>query len=164
MHGFVASGRPTGSLRDELRVITSADQKLSGRLLLEVASDAKVLVSLREQFRIHSAMGIVADSASFADGLVFKDEWTVLRDVAFATGFALAGEGERPAANGVAFVNVMAVAAADLSFQHRMVRCQVKLPTLVEMAIEARFRAFPGIHDGLSCAPALGVDASGAVT
>ncbi len=146
-------------------MVASSYQKLpTRRLLLEVASDAKVLVSLSEQFCVHSAVCVVADRAALADGFVFEDKGAVLRDVTFAAGLTLAGEGKGSAEYGVAFVNVMAVTTPHLALQHGMVGCQVKLAALVEVAGEARFRILLGVHDGLSCAAALGVDAARAVT
>ena len=73
-------------------MVPTADDKLTGSLLLEMASNTQILISLRQHLGIHSAVRIVADGASFPDGFMFEDKGSALREVTLAAGVPLRGE------------------------------------------------------------------------
>src|SRR5262245_23529758 len=110
MHGLMAAGCPTGSLRDKSGMVHSTNDELTGSLLLEMALDTKIMVSLRQHFGIHGPVGIVADSAAFPDGLMFEHERSALCKVTLAAGIPLSGEG-CSAMDRISFVRIVAITA-----------------------------------------------------
>ena len=129
-------------------MVLPADQELSANgLLLEVALQAERLVPFGEHAGINRAVRFVAGQAAFAGGLVFKDEWTALRGVAFETSFVVVQDGSPSRKHRWAFVRLMTVAAGNLALENRVVRSETELGPLVEMALEAGLGRFAWIHD-----------------
>lgn len=62
-----------------------------------------------------------------------------------------------------ALVRVVAICAAYLAFQYWMMVRQIELSLLVEVALEASFRGFLRVYDGVGGAATLIVDAAGTV-
>ena len=119
-------------------MITSADDNAPGRcLLLEVALEAKVLVSLNQHPLVDGTMHRVAGRASFADRFMLKHKRAVLSRMASAAGVKFRGQCGAAAFHDRALMWIVAIATIDFSFQHRMVVREVKLTPLVQMALEA---------------------------
>ena len=79
MYGLVAAGGPAGALRQALRVVGTADEKLPGTGLLdEVTFQTQIRVPLGQQLGIDRAVRVVAGGAAFAQGFVFEHERTLL--------------------------------------------------------------------------------------
>ena len=135
--GLMAARAPAGSAVQESGVVRVADEDGAGRrLLLEMAAQAKRLVARDEQPRVHAAVRIVAGGAALAHGLMLEDEGTRLRDVAAGADLIRRENIGSGALDDRAFMRIMAIDAADLAFEDRMVRRQVELALLVEMALE----------------------------
>ena len=118
---LVAARAPAGAPGEERAMIAPADKDLAGLgLLLEVAFQAKILVPLREHLVIDCAVRIVAGGATFANRFVFEDVRPALGGVAFRAGVRVGGHGERPAGCGLAFVRIVAIAAAHFSIAERV--------------------------------------------
>ena len=95
-----------------LRADVNRSRRLAGETLrLEVALQAEVLVALHEHFVVHAAVRIVASGAAFADGFMFENERAALLHVALHAGVLLDRHGSPAAANRLAFVRVVAIAA-----------------------------------------------------
>ena len=145
---FMAAGRPAGALLQPARVIVIANENLAvRRLLLEMAFQAEIGVALREQFLIHRAMRRMAGDTTFANRFVFENEGPALRGVALQTGSVRAQHGEAAAlhglrhvgsasSDGVALVRVMAIGAAHLAFDHRMMVGQFERGADIRMTLE----------------------------
>jgi hypothetical protein len=143
-------------------MVAAADQELPGRLLLEMASNAEVVVALSEHFGIHRAVRIVTDGAAFAHRFVFKHERPALGGVALAASVPF--ERQRSSTvDGITFMGVVAIAATDPAFDNRMMRRQVKLASLIQMTLEARLRIPARVDDGVASASAFGMKTAGTV-
>ena len=162
LHGSPRSSRCP---RTRKRVIDPADQQSpGGGLLLEMALEAEGLVPFREQLVVHRPVDRVAGGASFAHGLVLEHKRPALGGVAPAAGLVDSGEGRSHAAHARPFVRIVAVAAAQLAFQHGMMKRQVELAALVQVTIKTDLRRAVRIDDVPSTAARFDVDAAGAVT
>ena len=93
MHGFVATGRPASAATEELRVIASADKDLAdGRLMLEVALQAKRCIALGEKFFVNRAVRAMARDTTLARRLMLVNIRSALLCVAPVTGFVVTHE------------------------------------------------------------------------
>lgn len=154
MNGLVAARTPTSSLGQFRGMVITADKDFSvRRLLLEMATQAERLVACDQQHRIDAAVRVVASGAAFTNGLMFKHEGTRLRDVAPGADFvgrhkpspaALAAIGDRRA-----FMWIVTVTASDFALDNGVVRRQIKLCPLVEMALETCLRRLARIDNRL---------------
>ena len=146
-------------------VFTGNDRAVAFRNgVFKMAFQAEIGVALNEHFLVHRTMRAVARDAAFAHGVVFENEWTLLRRVAFGAGFILALESACAATlDRIALVRIMAFRAAHFSGEHRMAVRQAELATLVEMALETSFGGFPRIYDGAFAAAGLHVFTAGTV-
>jgi hypothetical protein len=165
VHGFVAPSGPTRAPQDEPGMILGAYIKCSGGLVghplgLEVTLEAEILVALNEHFVIRAAMRIVAGGAAFANGFVFENEWPALLHMALHTGVLLDRHGSAAAANRLAFVRVVTVAAGNFAVLDGMVVWRVELGFFIEMTLEASFRVPLWIEDCVARAAAFVVNAA----
>ena|SRR6476661_8722024 len=112
----------------------------------------------------------MANDASLAHRLVFIDEWAPLLCVTFEAGFVSAQESKaagselllnicRGALGGDPFVRFMAIAAAHLAFQHRMMMRQLKCCANVQVTLETGVRRFSRVDDRARSAASLDVQA-----
>lgn len=87
MNRLVTAGAPASAPGEERAVIASANEDFSGLgLLLKMAFQTKILVSLREHLVVDRSMRIVAGSAAFTNRFVFENERPALSGVALRTG------------------------------------------------------------------------------
>lgn len=137
----MAAGAPAGASREERTVITSTDEDFAGRgLLLEMALQTKVRITLREHLVMDGAMRIVTGGASLAGRFMLEDERTALRDMALGASVGLAGKIEATAFDRMALVGIMTIAAAHFSIFDGMVMRQLETAFHIQMASEANFR------------------------
>jgi len=162
MNRRMAAGSPACSDSQKHRVINVADVNLlAHRLDLCVAAQAKVRVALDEHFLIDRAMRIVANDAALTHRRMFKDEWPRLVAMTLRATFILPrhGQSARRLEN-VAAMRVMALHAAHVAFDDRMMLRQIKLRVDVEMTLKAGSRIFARVDDEISAAAGLDVFAA----
>ena len=175
MHALMAAGAPARAAVEPRgighasgisgMVLAGKDRAVAdGHRVLQVALEAEIGVALEQHLLVHRAMGIVASRASFAQGIVFKNEGPLLRGVAFGAGFVLVLETRAAAFDGIALVRIVAFGAAHLSRQNGMAVREAEFAALVEVALEACFRRTAGIDDRALGAAGLDVLAARAVT
>ncbi len=116
-------------------------------LLLEMAFQAERLVSLAQHLGVHRAVRLMAGGAAFAHRFVLKDKRTTLRRVATAARIKLRGMRRAAAHDGRAFVRVVAVAAGNLAFHHRMMAGQAETRLHLQVTTEACLRRLVRVHD-----------------
>lgn len=161
----MAAGRPTGAAGEGTGVIASADHDGAGRsLLLEVAFQAKGGVALGEHPLIDRAVRLMAGVAALAQRFVFENKWPPLHGVALETGLVRAGYFRSSALHRRAFVWIVAIRAAHLPFQDRVVMRQRELRADIQMALETGLGRFFRIHDRARAAPAAHVQTARTVT
>ena len=164
MHGFVAAGGPAGSAGEEGSVIAPADLNSSrSRLLLKMALETKILVALNQHPRIDRSVNRMAGGAAFTNRLMLEDEGASLGGVAPAAGFELRGQGRTAAFYHRTLVRIVAIAATDFSFQHRMMVRQIEFTPFVQMTLEAGLWRFARIDDRVMGTAGFGVEAAGPV-
>src|SRR4029450_5076207 len=139
MHRPVPSRRPTSALLDANRVVGTSNHNPPAPHLLEVAVHAQVVISCHEHLLVDGAMGIMADSASVAHGLVFEDEWTSLRSMTSEAVLVLRQQ-SRAAFDRGAFMRVMAVVAIHPMFRDLMMLGQREFPPDIQMAFKTLLR------------------------
>jgi hypothetical protein len=172
---FVATRRPAGALLQPAGVVAIADEDLAvGGLLLEMALQAEIGAALGEQLLVHRAVRGMAGNATLANCFVLENKWPALGGVTFQAGAVRTQHSDAttlhflrhvgPAAfDRVALVRVMAIGAAYLAFEHRMMMRQVERGADIGVTLETGRRRFPRIYDLAPVAPALDVQTSGAV-
>ena len=146
-------------------MVAATDQDdARGRLLLEVALEAQVLVARLQHLRVQRTVRVVARDAAFARGLVLEHIGTTLRSVAFHAGAVHAAKVRAALGDRITGVRAVAIAAAHLAGEHRMGVRQAELTALVEMALEARVGRCPRIHDRACATTLLDVNRARPVT
>ena len=155
----MATRRPTRALWQTIGVIGIADENSSaGFLFLEVTLQAQRCVAFVEQTRVDRAVRRVTTDAAFFQCFMLENEWTGLRGVTLETGFVLTEQqcsaafhrlrqARSSALDGATDVRIMAIRAAHLAFQHRMVMRHFKSSADFEVALEARVRRTARIDD-----------------
>ncbi len=144
MHRFVATRRPASALLHAQRMIGTTNQKLTVARCLEMAFQARIRITHREQFCVNRAMGFVATGASLPHGFMFEGKRTALSGVAPNAGIVL--RHERCPAPHVSrtFVGRMAVAASDSPFRQWVMTRETKLTAHLEMTLKTEiFRLAP---------------------
>jgi len=162
---------PAGSFAEEIaaaragfNVNETADQDGSvGCLLLVMAPQAQRLIARNQQPGVDAAVRVVARRATFTHGFVLEDKRTELLGVALGADFILAHEFCPAALDHGALVRVVAIAATNLAFEDRVVRRQIELSLLVQMALETCLGRLARIDDGTGGATGFDVLAPGAV-
>lgn len=145
-------------------MIAAADQNHSRLyLLLEVAFEAKVLVSLRQELVVNCSMRVMAGCAAFPDGFMLENKRPALSNVTLGAGVGLRSESKRSAMSRLPAVRVVAITATHLPVADRMVMRQLKAPFHFQVARETNFRIPVGIDDGIARPARLVVDATGTV-
>lgn len=165
MNRLMASGGEAASASHRAVVVASADRDhASGKLLLEVAFEAQVGISLAKHAGIHRAVGVVTDHAAFTCGFVFINKRPPLGHVAFEAKLVVTVQGLRSAGDDVALVRVVAVGATDFALGHRVMRRQVEPRPHLQMALEAGLGGAARIGDRPGCATRFVVLAARPVT
>jgi ABC-type Na+ transport system ATPase subunit NatA len=128
----MAASRPTRSLLQERRVIDVSDENVAGcSLFLEMAFQTERGVAFGQQSLVHAAVRRMTDAATLSHRFVLVHKGTALLRVTLEAGFVSAEERKstafkplldicRGALGRNPFVRLMAIAAAHLSFEHRM--------------------------------------------
>jgi hypothetical protein len=161
MNCLVAARAPATAALQERRMVASSNQNYVWRgLLLEMAFEAKVLVSLHQHFIVHRPVRVVAGHAAFTNCLVFKYKGAALRDMALGAGFVLRRHREWRSDCRRTLVRIVAVAATHLPMRYRVGMRKIEAALHLQMTIETHFRRPLGIDNGVSRAAALGVQAA----
>lgn len=132
-------------------------------LALEMAFETEILVPLFEQLGVDGAMHGMARGATFPHRLMFKDKRPGLGRMALKANLLLVQQRRSARWQGRAAVRVVAIAAGDLAFEHRVPVRQVELAPLVQVALEADLGRLAGIHNGVGVSATLRVEAARAV-
>ena len=116
----------------------------------------------------------MADHAPLTHRLVFVHEWAALLCVTFKAGFVSGHKSKaagselllnicRRALGRDPFVRLMAIAAAHLALEHRMMMRQLERRANVQVTLETRVRRFSRVDDRAGFAAGLDVQTPGAV-
>ena len=155
----MAASRPTRPLLQEARVIDVSNENVPGYfLLLEMAFYAKRCVALIQQALVDGTVRRMANGATLAHCLMLVDKRAALLRVTFEASFVSAEERKsagfqpllhvrRSALNGDPFVRFMAIAAAHLAFEHRMVMRQRERCANFQVTLETSIRRLSRIDD-----------------
>ena len=163
--GFMTTRAPAGPSVHKRGVIEIADVEVAGgRLLLEVTAQTKRLVSRDQQSGVNAPVRVVACGATFTHRLMLEHKRPELLHVALGADFILPHELRPAALDHGTFVRVVAVSATDLAFDNGMVRRQIELGLLVQMALETGLGRFARIDDGFGPSAGFNVLAAGPVT
>ena len=132
----MTAGGPTRALLQKIRVIDVSNENVPGYfLLLEMALQTQRRITFGQQSLVDRAVGCMADHTTLTHRLVLIYKWAALRAVALEARFVLAQESKaaglerllnicRSALGRDPFVRFMAIAAAHLALEHRMVMRQ----------------------------------------
>jgi len=152
MHCRVAARRPARSTRNVGRVIDIPDVKSPGRrrvLHLRMATEAKIVVPLRQHLVVDGAVRHVAGRASVAQRFVLINVRLGL--LAMALGASVIEPRHRQASAGglhdVRTVRIVALHAVHLALQHGMVLGKTQLSVNLQVAGQARLRIASWIDD-----------------
>src|SRR5450432_3782794 len=133
-------------------------------LFLEMALQAQRLVALRKHPLINGTVRRMAGHAAFAQGLVLENERSTLRGMTLETGFVLTEQRDPAALEGAADVRVMAIRAANLPFEDRVMMRQLELRADLQVTLKTGLGRTAGIDDRARAAAARDVQTSGTVT
>jgi hypothetical protein len=170
VNGGVTTGAPATAQFEFVGVIFAANENLSGAnertLSLGVTLEAEIVVAFDEQLGVDRTVRAMTNSAAFAQGFVFKNEWLGLFAVTGGAGLVQSRHGEAAGRfQDVSPVRVVTLNAIHPAFDHGMMLRQVEFRMGFEMAIEARGCVFAGIKNELPASAANGdVFTAGAVT
>lgn len=116
MDSFMAAGGPAGTAGEKRGMIPTTDEDYArGRLLLEVALQAEVLILRLQHLGIDRAVGAMACDATFAGTFVLEDIWRTLLHMALHASVVHAAQAAHSLHDSVTLVEVMAVAATHLA-------------------------------------------------
>lgn len=144
-------------------MVYPADIKAASGLLLEMAFEAQALVADLQHLVIGRSVNIVAGNASFPHGLVFEDIGAALGNMTGLAGVVFGQESGAPAVDGVAFVRIVAIAAAHAAFRDWMVIRLLELAPFIQVAFVTVLGGPPGIYNSLALAARSNFGASRAV-
>ena len=148
----MTSGRPAGPARKKKGVIDIADQdRVIHRLPLEVALQAKRLVSFLQQSLVDGAMRRMTDGAAFTDCFVFKNKRPALGAMTLKADVVLTQEGQpatvdmlghacASAFHYVALVRFVTIRATHPAFERGVSMRQLKLRANIEVTLQAGLR------------------------
>ena len=144
----MAAGGPTRALRQEIRVIDVSDENMPGHfLLLEMAFYAERRVAFVQQALVDGTVRGMANHAPLTYRLVLIDKWAALLCMTLEAGF-VSGQKSKAASSELLlnicrgafgrdpFVRLMAIAAAHLALEHRMMMRQLKRCTNIQVTLE----------------------------
>lgn len=166
----VATGRPTGAVPDQVRMIYFSDVKVpdtarARSLHLGMAFKAKIGIPLHQHLGVDRTVGIMADDATFPHGLMFEDKRAGLITMTWRASLVQTGHGQTAGGfHDIHAVGIVALHTAQLAFRHRMMLREVEGCLHFKMTGETGFRVPAGIHDEPAAAtPGGDVPAGGAV-
>jgi hypothetical protein len=172
---FVTTGGPTRPLLQKIRVIDISDENVPGYfLLLKMALQTQRRVTFGQQSLVDGSVGGMADQTTLTHRLVLIDKWAALLRVALEASFVA---GQKSKAAGLErlldicwgalgrdpFVRLMAIAAAHLALEHRMMMRQLKRRPNFQVTLETSVRRLSRIDDRASAAAGLNVQTPGPV-
>jgi hypothetical protein len=171
---FVAAGGPTRPLLQKIRVIDISNENVPRYfLLLEMALQTQSRVTFGQQSLVDGSVGCMADHTTLTHRLVFIYKWAALLRVTLETGFVSGHESKaglerllnicRGALGRDPFVRLMAIAAAHLAFEYRMMMWQLKRCADFQVTLETSVRRLSWIDDRASAAAGLNVQTPGPV-
>lgn len=149
VNGRMTARRPARATREIGGVGHASDVDLArrraGTMILRMAFQAEIAVTLDEELRIDRPVRDVTDRAALAQGFVLEHVLSGLLAMALGARLVQAGHREAKARglHDVETVRVVALHAIHPAFAHGMMLWQVELGVLLQMAGEAgrRFRA-----------------------
>ena len=148
MHGFVAPGRPAGSLLHPNGMVRTSNQNSPASHLLEVAFQTEIVVTYREHLLIDRAVWLVAGAASIAHGFVLEHKGA--SDGRMACQAVLIVRQECGAAlYRRTFVRIVTIPALHPMLRHLVMVWQPKLTTRLQVALETILGGRPGMQDRL---------------
>ena len=165
----MAASRPTRPLLQKIRVIDISNENVSGYfLLLEMALQTQRRVTFGQQSLVDRSVGCMADGASLTHRLVLVDKRATLLRVTLETGF-VSGQ-ERKSTGFKPLLNIcrgtlsrdpsmrfVAIAAAHLALEHRMVMWQCERCANFQVTLETGVRRLAWIYDGTRSAASFDV-------
>jgi hypothetical protein len=166
---FVAASRPTRSLLQKTRVVDVSDENVAGYfLLLKMAFQTKRGVAVVQQTLIHGAVRRMADTATLTHRLVLVHPWAALLCVTLKAGFVSAQESKTAGFKSLlnvcgralkrdAFVRLMTIAAAHLSFGHRVMMRQLECRANFQVTLKTCFRRFSWVYNRATATTGLNV-------
>ena len=160
MDGRVTTGRPAGTLRDELRVVHRTDDQLpgGGTLNLRVAFQAKVAVTFDQHLGVDRSVRLMAGHASLPQRVMLVDVRNRLFTMAFAAGLVDPRHGQTDPGrlHDVASVRVVTLHAIHLPFENGVSLGQSQFGMDLEVAGQAGLGIPSGIQNESCLAPACG--------
>src|SRR5579859_7907307 len=136
MDRLVATAGPAGALLEAQGVIGTTDEDAVAADLLEVAFEAQIGITHREQLGIDCTVRGVADGATFSGSLVLENVRPALLGMAAETALVFGKQGGAATHERLAFVGRVAIGAGQPPLRHRMVAGQAELAAHVEVALE----------------------------
>ena len=166
VHGSVAGRSPAGTALHVQRMILVADEHASIPLHLRMASQAQVVVCLREHLFVNGTMRLMTRGAAFTQGLVLENKTPRLFAMTIRALLIEARHGEAAFGfHNVRPVRVVALHTVHLAFAHRMMLRKIELGVHIEVTSEAGLRVAARVHNKFLASAARGdVLAPGAVT
>ena len=171
----MAASRPACPLLQKIRVIDVSNENVSRYfLLLEMALQTQRRVTFVQQSLVDGSVGGMADHTPLTHRLVLIYKWAALLCVTLEAGFVSAHESKaagferllnicRRALGRDPFVRLMAVAAAHLALEHRMMMRQLKRCANFQVTLETSVRRLSRIDDRASAAAGLNVQTPGSM-
>jgi hypothetical protein len=171
----MATGGPTRPLLQKIRVIDVSNENVPGYfLLLEMALQAERRVAFIQQPLIDRPMGGMADQAPLTHRLVLIDKRPALLCVTLEAGFVSAQKSKAAGSELLLnicldalrrdpFVRFMAIAAAHLALEHRMMMRQLKCCADIQVTLETGVRRLSWIDDRARSAAGFDVQTPGPV-
>ena len=171
----MAAGGPTRALLQKIRVVDVSNENVPGYfLLLEMAFYTQRRVAFVQQALVDGAVRRMANGAPLPHRLVLVDKRAALLCVTLETGFVSAQErkstGSEPLLNicrGALgrdpFVRFMAIAAAHLALEHRMMMWQCERCANFQVTLETSVRRLSRIDDCARSAASFDVQTPGPV-
>ena len=165
----MAASRPTRPLLQKIRVIDVSNENVPGYfLLLEMALQTQCRVTFIQEPLVDGSVRRMANSAPLPHRLVLINKRAALLCVTFKAGFVSAQKSKasgselllnicRGALGRDPFVRFMAIAAAHLAFQHRMMMRQLKCCANVQMTLKTGVRRLSRVDDRARAAASLNV-------
>ena len=149
----MAARAPASTLLEQQRVGSQSNINFTRGPMLDLGMtlEAKIGVAFDQQLAVDRAVGLVTNSAAFAQGFVFENERTAL--LAMTLGTLLVEPCHSQAAGGFQNIGPMRIVALNAihpALEHRVMLGQAELGMSLQMALEASFRVFAGINDELA--------------
>ena len=156
----MAPGGPTRPLLQKIRVIDISNENVPRYfLLLEMALQTQRRVTFGQQSLVDGSVGCMADHATLTHRLVLIYKWAALLCMTLEASFVSAQKSKaaglerllnvcRSTLGRDPFVRLMAIAAAHLALEHRMMMRQCERCANFQVTLETGVRRLSRIDDG----------------